>query len=36
MVVIEDEKRLDSNNLRKILSESKLSFAKEELMIEKI
>lgn len=36
MVVLEDEKRLDSNNLRKILWEKKLSFATRDLMIEKI
>lgn len=36
MVVLEDQKRLDSWVLRKILQESKLSFATRELMIEKI
>jgi hypothetical protein len=36
MVVIEDEKRIENNHLRKLLSESKLSFAKEDLMVEKI
>jgi hypothetical protein len=36
MVVIEDEKRIDNNSLRKLLNESKLSFASRELMLEKI
>lgn len=36
MVVIEDEKRLDSNIIRKYFWENKISFASEELMIEKI
>ena len=36
MVVIEDYKKLDSNNLRKTLWENKLSFASEERMVEKI
>lgn len=36
MVVIEDEKRLDSNIIRKYFWENKISFASEELMVEKI
>lgn len=36
MVVLEDEKKLNSELLRKILHENKLSFASEERMIEKI
>jgi hypothetical protein len=36
MVVIEDEKRLENNILRKLLNESKLSFAMPDLMLEKI
>lgn len=36
MVVLEDEKRINTNELRKILWEYKLSFAPEDLMIEKI
>jgi len=36
MVVIEDEKRLDSNIIRKYFWENKISFVSEELMIEKI
>jgi Ala-tRNA(Pro) deacylase len=36
MVVIEDDKRLDSNIIRKYFWENKISFASEELMIEKI
>jgi len=36
MVVLEDEKQLDSNSLRKLLWENKLSFASEERMVNKI
>lgn len=36
MIVISDDKKLDVKNLQKILSESKLSFAKEEIIFEKI
>ena len=36
MVVLADEKRLDSNVIRKYFWENKISFASEELMIEKI
>jgi Ala-tRNA(Pro) deacylase len=36
MVVIEDEKRLDSNIVRKYFWENKISFVSEELMVEKI
>lgn len=36
MVVIEDEKRLDSNIIRKYFWENKISFVSEELMVEKI
>lgn len=36
MIVISDDKKLDVKNLQKILSESKLSFAKEEIILEKI
>jgi Ala-tRNA(Pro) deacylase len=36
MVVIEDDKRLDSNIIRKYFWENKISFVSEELMIEKI
>ena len=36
MVVIEDEKRLDSSIIRKYFWESKVSFVSEELMVEKI
>ena len=36
MVVLEDNKQLDSNSLRKLLWENKLSFASEERMVNKI
>jgi len=36
MVVIEDEKRLDSNIIRKYFWENKISFVSQELMVEKI
>mgnify|MGYP003683044035 CR=1 FL=1 len=36
MVVIEDDKRLDWNIIRKYFWENKISFVSEELMIEKI
>lgn len=36
MVILEDYKQLDLNNLKNILNESKLSFASQERMLEKI
>lgn len=36
MIVLEDDKKLETNKIREIFDDSKMSFFEEELMIEKI
>ncbi|NCB12253.1 MAG: hypothetical protein EOM78_11555 [Erysipelotrichia bacterium] len=36
MIVLEDDKKLETNKVREIFNDSKMSFFEEDLMMEKI
>jgi hypothetical protein len=36
MVILEDDKKLETNKIREIFDDSKMSFFEEELMMQKV